>query len=71
MIAGDQLQIRLYEKVQASGTQRVIYESVVAGVQSPPTWVSPSLILINGWDMTLKTLAGTSITVEWSIRKLG
>jgi hypothetical protein len=70
MVAGDQLQIRIYEKVQSGGTQRIIYESVVSGVQSPPSWVSPSLILMHGWDMTLDALAGT-ITVEWSIRKLG
>ena len=31
--------------------------------------VSPSLILMHGWDVTLDALAGT-ITVLWSIRQV-
>jgi hypothetical protein len=33
------------------------------------TWVSPSLILLHGWDITLLAVSGT-ITVNWSIRKV-
>lgn len=69
MIAGDQLQIRIYEKVQSSSTQRICYEAILYGAQAQPIWVSPSLILMHGWDATLDALAGT-ITVEWSIRKV-
>jgi len=69
MIAGDQLQIRVYEKVGSGSTQRIAYESILSGAQSPPLWVSPSLILLHGWDATLDALAGT-ITVDWSIRKV-
>jgi hypothetical protein len=69
MIAGDQLQIRIYEKVQSSDTQRVCYQSILTGAQAEPIWVSPSLILLHGWDVTLDALAGT-ITVTWSIRKV-
>ena len=69
MVAGDQLQIRVYEKVRSGDTQRVVYESVLSGAQAD-IWVSPSLILLHGWDVTLDTLAGTSITVNWSIRKV-
>lgn len=71
MVAGDELQIIIYEKIQGSGTQRVVYQSNVFGVQSPPVWISPSLMLVNGWDISFKTIAGTSITVEWSIRQAG
>lgn len=71
MITGDELQIRIYEKVQAADTQRVVYQSNLFGPQSPPIWVSPTLILIHGWDMSLDQIAGTSgITVTWSIRKV-
>lgn len=70
MIAGDQLQIRIYEKVQSTDTQRVVYESFLTGAQASPVWAAPSLVLMQGWDVTLKTLAGTSITVTWSIRKV-
>ena len=72
MVAGDQLQIRIYEKcrsVSPGNTQAVIYESILSGAQAD-LWVSPSLILLHGWDVTFDTLAGTSITVNWSIRKV-
>jgi hypothetical protein len=69
MVDGDILQIRVYEKVQSAGTARIVFESILRNVQAEPVWVSPSLILLHGWDVTLDALAGT-ITVEWSIRKV-
>lgn len=69
MVAADILQIRVYEKVQAAGTQRIVYECILRDAQTEPVWVSPTLILLHGWDVTLDALAGT-ITVEWSIRKV-
>ena len=69
MVAGDQLQIRFYEKVGSASTQRIIEEFILVGAQATPVWVSPSLILLHGWDVTLDALAGT-ITVDWSIRKV-
>lgn len=69
MIAGDQLQIRIYEKVRSGDTQRIVYQAYLVGAQPEPIWVSPSLILLNGWDVTCKALAGT-ITINWSIRQV-
>lgn len=69
MVAGDELQIRVYEKVLSSSTQRIVYQSNLTGPQSPPVWVSPSLVLLHGWDVTLDAISGT-ITVDWSIRKV-
>lgn len=69
MIAGDQLQIRVYEKCRSGDTQRVVYEAILTGAQAQPMWVSPSLILLHGWDITADALAGT-ITVLWSIRQV-
>ena len=69
MIAGDQLQVRIYEKVRSGDTQRVVYQAILTGAQSDPIWVSPSLVLMHGWDVTLDALAGT-ITVNWSIRQV-
>lgn len=68
MVAGDELQIRIYEKVRSGDTQRIVYEAVLVGVQGAPVWVSPALMLMHGWDVTLDALAGT-ITVNWSIRQ--
>jgi len=70
MIAGDELQIRVYEKVQSAGTQRIVYQSNLVGAQSPPIMVIPSLVLMHGWDITLDCIAGTTITVAWSIRQV-
>lgn len=69
MIAGDILQIRIYEKARSGDTQRLIYESILRDAQVEPMWVSPSLIMLHGWDVTADALAGT-ITVNWSIRQV-
>jgi hypothetical protein len=69
MVTGDELQIRIYERVRSADTIRIAYQSNLVGPQSPPLWVSPSLILMHGWDMTLDAIAGT-ITVNWSIRQV-
>jgi len=69
MVAGDQLQIRIYEKCRSGDTQRVVFESVVEGDQGSSLWVSPALYLKHGWDVTCAALAGT-ITVNWSIRQV-
>jgi len=70
MVTGDELQIRVYEKVQSSDTQRIVYQSNLVGPQSPPIFVLPSLVLMHGWDVTADCIAGTNITVTWSIRKV-
>lgn len=69
MVAGDELQIRVYEKVRSGDTQRIVYECSLFGAQANPIWVSPALILLHGWDATLDAISGT-ITVLWSIRQV-
>lgn len=67
MVAGDTLQIRVYEKARSGDTQRIVQEWILPGAQSSPIWMSPEVTLMHGWDFTLDALAGT-ITVLWSIR---
>jgi hypothetical protein len=69
MIAGDQLQIRIYEKCRSGDTQRIAGQWILSGAQAEPLWFSPTLILLHGWDCTLDALAGT-ITILWSIRRV-
>lgn len=69
MVAGDELQIRVYEKCRSGDTQRIAYQASLVGVQANPIFVTPSLILMHGWDVTLDAIAGT-ITVLWSIRQV-
>ena len=70
MVAGDVLQIRVYEKCRSGDTQRIAAEWILRDAQSSPIWVSPTLILLHGWDMTADCIAGTNITVNWSIRQV-
>ena len=69
MVIGDELEIKFYEKVQSSDTQRLMYQANLFETQDQKIWVSPTFILMNGWDVTLKAISGT-ITVLWSIRKV-
>jgi len=70
LAAGDTFELKVYEKVLSGSTQRLVYTMSFSGVQAEPIAVTPSLVLINGWDMTLKKLAGTDRSIDWSIRKV-
>lgn len=67
-LVGMTLQIRVYERVTSSSAQRVVYEAFLTGAMTD-TWVSPSLTLMNGWDVTLKQTT-SSATIHWSIRRV-
>jgi hypothetical protein len=69
MVAGDQYRVRIYEKYDSGGTQRLVEEWILAGAQSKPMFITPSMILGEGWDCTVLRLAGSDRTVAWSIRK--
>lgn len=69
---GDTFEFRVYEKVQSTDTQRVAFMATFSNAQGADAaiWVSPSFILLHGWDMTLKKFAGTDRTITWSIRRI-
>jgi len=67
MAAGDQYEIKIYEKITSGGTQRAVFSATVTGVQSP--FIIPALMLLHGWDITMKKLAGTDRSISWSIRQ--
>jgi hypothetical protein len=69
MQVGDQYEISVYEKITSAGSQVSIYQAVITGIMSD-SWVSPSLVLMLGWDVTVKKLAGTDRSIGWSIRKV-
>lgn len=70
LAAGDEYELKVYEKVQSGGTQRVVYRAYFVSVQATPHSVTPSLVLMHGWDVTLKRLAGSDRTIGWSIRQV-
>ncbi len=67
--AADIYQFKVYEKVLSSSTQRACYSAILSSAQTPAVWISPTLGLLNGWDMTLKKIAGADEVFAWSIRK--
>lgn len=67
---GDSFRFRVYEKVQSGSTQRIVYESILTNAQTEPVFVTPSLILLHGWDMTWQKLAGTDRNIDGSIRQV-
>lgn len=70
MAAGDEYEIDIKDKVISGGTQRSLYLATLDGKQSGP-FVTASLILYHGWDITLTKITGTDRSFSWSIRKVG
>lgn len=71
LASGDVFRFRAYEKVQAADTQRAFFTQDFAHAQgTEDNWVSPSFILMNGWDFTLIKVSGTDRTITWSVRKI-
>lgn len=67
---GDQFEFRIYEKVLSSSTQRIIMRQLFVNAQgtNDAIWVSPPIMLMHGWDMTLLKTVGTDRAISWSIR---
>jgi hypothetical protein len=70
MARGDTIVIQVLEKALSAGTQRIVYQAVLANQQDEPIWVSPSLILMHGWQVQMKQTTGTARSFDWSIRKV-
>lgn len=66
----EEYRLRIYEKTRSASTQRVVEEVILSGVQSEPVYVTPALLLMHGWTVTLKKNQGTDRTIEWSIRSV-
>ncbi len=71
LVDSDVLRVRAYEKVQSTDTEREFFRQDIANAQGAvDNWVSPSFILMNGWDFTLEMVTATTRTITWSIRKI-
>lgn len=70
MVKSDEFIIRIYEKVEATGgTKRVVFSAVLSDAQSE-IFVTPMLILMHGWDMTIQRTGGADRAFDASIRKI-
>lgn len=68
--AGDTFDFKVYEKTITGGTQRLVYYARFSQAQGTPIYVSPTLVLGIGWDMTLTKNAGTDRAITWRISKV-
>ena len=66
MTAGDEYLWQLKEKINA-GTQRLVAHGTIVGVQTTLV-VVPSVRLTDGWDLTVKKIAGTDRSIAWALR---
>ncbi len=70
MVNGDTVIIRVKEKARSGDTIRQIFAASFSHIQSDPLFVSPTFILLHGWDFTLEQTDGTGRAFPWSIRKV-
>lgn len=71
MAKGDEFRIKIKEKVEGTGgTQKTVGEWTLLGVQAE-VFVTPTLVLFNGWDMTIVKIAGTDRAFDASVRRVG
>jgi hypothetical protein len=70
MAKGDDFEIRIYDKCLTGSTRRTVFVARISDVQSE-LFVTPTLMLVHSWNMTLKKIAGTDRNFDASIRKAG
>lgn len=68
MTKTEEYEFKVYEKTLSGSTQKVVWQARLKGAQSE-TFVSPPLLLGNGWDMTAKKIAGTDRAFDLGIRQ--
>jgi hypothetical protein len=70
MAKGDEYRVRLYEKVEETGgVKKKFAEWSLLGAQTE-IFVTPTFILMHGWDMTIQKIAGTDRAFDANIRKV-
>ena len=70
LAVGDQFLIQQYEMGVSGGTKRVVQEWPLNGAQGMPNYISPSFILGNGFDWTIKKLAGTDRAIPFTLWRI-
>jgi hypothetical protein len=72
LTAADLYYVRCLEKATGSGdTQRTVWETHLTGIQPGGGWMSPTVMVLNGWDMQINKVSGTDRSIKFSIRKAG
>ena len=70
MAKADEFKITFSEKVEATGgTRKTFFEATLLGVQSQ-VFVTPTFVLMNGWNVTIHKVAGTDRAFDASLRRI-
>lgn len=71
LVAADEFLVQLYEAARSSGgTKRIVDSWPIVGPQGKPNSIIPSTegyILGNGWDWTIKKIAGTDRAIPFTL----
>jgi hypothetical protein len=71
MAKADEFEVRLYEKVEATGgSARLVQVWRLLGAQAT-NFVTPVFLLMHGWDFTIKRIAGSDRAFDASVRSAG
>ena len=65
MVAGDRYEFVVYETVNS--TRKALARIEIDGARDKHV-VFPAFIVLDGWDVSGKRLAGSDRTIKWSIR---
>lgn len=69
LVLGDEFRLSVYESISGGGTTRLVDEWTIA-FSGSKLYVTPTLILLHGWDFSLTRLSASSRTISWSIRSV-
>jgi 2-phosphoglycerate kinase len=68
LASGDAVRVRVREKIVAAGSQVVLFDTTYAGPLQEPGLKIPLGLMVNGWDVTVQKVGGTTRSVPYSIR---
>jgi hypothetical protein len=67
--ASEIVEIRVREKARSGDTQRTVWTATFRGGSGRTLVVTPALMLMHGWDLTIRQTTGTGRAFLWSVRK--
>ena len=67
MVNGQELEVRIYDKVKTASAEAVVYYGFYAHVQAEPVVVSIPVPSTESWKATIKKTAGANLDVDWVI----
>jgi len=70
MVRLDELEIRLYDKCQATGVSLLIHMWKIRHAQADGLWRSPVMVFMHARKLTIKQTAGTGRIIPWSVKRV-